>query len=184
MYRVCLVIVVLGLVTEGRQAITGQEVGAEPAAQTWTNVRYLGGGSGVTRNPKRRYSLWADRLTVSSKMIELRLQDGQSIEIDPARVTALTYNGRKFMREELVGLAMVSPAAGLLAPLLAPRSTEHYIVIEYQLPSGLQSGILLRAHKGNHAVIFQALKSVTKITEAPADTSPPGQPANPKKRNP
>lgn len=159
-----------------------QASGVGMETRTWTKVQYFGGGVGITTNPKR-LATWNNKLTISSKMIELKLEDGQSIEIDPARVTAIAYRGRKFLREELLGLAVISPAAVLL-PFLTPKSTQHYIGIQYQLPSGLPSGLLVRAHKDNHVAILEALKSVTNVAEAPADASAQGREATTKKPDP
>jgi hypothetical protein len=178
MRQVCLFLLIL-LAPQDARVPAQQASGVGMETRTWTKVQYFGGGVGITMNPKR-LATWNNRLTISSKTIELKLEDGQCIEIDPARVTAIAYRGRKFSREELAALAVISPAAVLL-PFLTPKSTEHYIGIQYQLPSGLPSGLLVRAHKDNHAAILEALRSVTKVTEVPADASVQGQEATTKK---
>jgi hypothetical protein len=94
----------------------------------------------------------------------LKLTDGQSIQIDPARVTAVTYRGHAYFRRGLANLGfVVTPLFAL--PLLIPKQVKHYVGVQYTLPNGLACGLLLQAHKDNHAAIFDSLRAVTQTTE-------------------
>ena len=140
----------------------GQTVSLKDTVHIWEKVRYEGGGVGITTD-RRRLTTWNNRLTISSQNIELQLENGPSIRIDPARVVAVTYNQRAYFRTELMAVATVSLGAGMLLPLLTPKTIQHYIGIQYTLPDGTQAGLLLQADKTNHEAIFAALKAVTKV---------------------
>jgi hypothetical protein len=140
----------------------GQNPEPELVEQTWTKVQYFGGGENVTMDPNRLRT-WQNSLTISPKLIHLRLKDGQAIRVKPNRVTAVYYIGKKY-RREVLALEATSP---ILAALVGrSKSTTHFIGIEYLSDGGHVAGLLLRAHKDNHAAIFAALKTVTKVTEA------------------
>jgi hypothetical protein len=145
----------------------GQSPASQMGAQTWDKVKYLGGGLDVatTNWEKRRFGVqrWNNRLTVSAQAIDLKLADGRAVQIDPARVTAVGYNDRTYVREELSAAAVASPA-GVILPWPAPPKVQHYIGIQYTLLNGLERGLLLQAHKDNYQAIFTAIKSVTKTT--------------------
>lgn len=159
-----------------------QKEGSEK--RTWTKVQYLGGALGV----RREAVTWKNVLLVSSEVIQLSSKDKVLFEIDPKRVTALAYERQKlFTRSEIAGGAAggvtqsvstaaatgtaVAPAVGaaVVVPFIVVmmNSAEHYIAIEYTLPDGRASGVLLRADKSNFKDIVRALRSVTGITEAP-----------------
>jgi hypothetical protein len=86
------------------------------------------------------------------------------IEIDPEWVTALHYSGSKAVRAGTSSAVMMAaPVVGLLI-MTAAKSTSHHIGIEYVLPDGRSTGILIRADKKNYTAILEALKVVTKIS--------------------
>jgi len=133
-------------------------------------VQYLSGG-GLRSEPaaswKNDLPSWKDRLTVTPERIELRLRDGRVVQIEPARVTALTYAGIRRRRDEVIALAVVTTglAGGLAATAAAPKSASHLIEIDFTLADGPAAAILLRAHKSNYEAILTALRTVTGIAE-------------------
>ena len=147
----------------------GQSPLPQTGTQTWDKVKYMGGGPDVTTTnwERRRFAplTWNSRLTVSAQAIELKLADGRAIQIDPARVTAVGYNGRTYVRGELTAIIVI-------LPWLVPQKVQHYISIQYTLPSGLESGLLLQAHKNNYEAIFAAVKSVTGAVKVWGERKP------------
>jgi hypothetical protein len=141
----------------------------QPQPQSWNRVQYLGGAIGVSVG----VPTWKNTLTVSPRLIQLKLQDNRVIEIDPQWVTALHYSGSKAVRVGASSAAlMAAPVVGLF--IMAAKSTSHHIGIEYVLPDGRSTGILLCADKKNYAEILEALKVVTKIS-GPAMSASPGK---------
>jgi hypothetical protein len=151
------------------------------AAETsWKNVQYLGGALGV----RGTWHNWDNKLVVSEKIIQLSLKRGPTIEIDPANVVALSYAGKRLFPDvkkknaaEVAATVLTLGLFGLAADSRGPMS--HYIAIEYLLPDGRSSAILVRAHKDNYQAILKALRSATRIkdpdssAENPPDTKKP-----------
>jgi len=123
---------------------------------TWHKVRYNGGTLATKVDPKD----WDNTLTVTSDEIKLVLKDGQSLTIEPSKVTSLSYGQEAHRR---VG-TMVALGV-LVAPLalfgLLHKTKLHFIGIEYNTPDGKKGGLLLQGHKENYRAVLQTLKSVT-----------------------
>jgi hypothetical protein len=135
-------------------------------ATTFDKIRYNGGTVNTNVDPKD----WDNQLTVASDRIVLALKDGQSVKIDPALVTGLSYGQEAHRR---VGTMI---ALGILvAPLalfgLFHKTRLHYIGIEYRTPDGKNAGLLVQAHKDNYRGVLQALRGATQapISVAPED---------------
>lgn len=132
----------------------------QPQPQSWNRVQYIGGAIGVSVGTPT----WQNTLTVSPRLIQLKLQDNRMIEIDPEWVTALRYSGSKAVRAGTSSAVMMAaPVVGILI-MTAAKSTSHHIGIEYVLPDGRSTGILICADKKNYTAILEALKTVTKIS--------------------
>jgi hypothetical protein len=133
-----------------------------PAPRTWSNVMYLGGVAGV-----RGKSLdWNSHLTVSATSIRFEGTGKQPIrfEISTASVRALDYSGHKHGNAEKSGGFLISGlAGGLIGSSI--KSTDHYVILEYLLPDGSPSAVLLRLHKDNQQEIIAALRAVIAPTE-------------------
>ncbi len=143
-------------------ATSGQEVDKSqpPAPKTWSNVMYLGGVAGI-----RGKSLdWKNTLTVSATAIRFEGTGKQPIrfEISTASVRALDYSGHKRGNAETGGTI-----SGLAGALLGSsiKSTDHYVLLEYLLPDGSPSAVLLRLHKDNQQEIIAALRGAIPPTE-------------------
>ncbi|HEU4892028.1 MAG TPA: hypothetical protein VFT47_10790 [Vicinamibacterales bacterium] len=134
-----------------------------PAPRTWSNIMYLGGAAGV-----RGKSLdWDNRLTISATAIRFEGTGKHPIrfEISTGSVRALDYSGHKHGNAEKSGGFLVSGlAGGLIGSSI--KSTDHYVILEYLLPDGSPSAVLLRLHKDNQQEIIAALRAVIPATEA------------------
>jgi len=119
-------------------------------------VRYNGG----TVETKVKGDDWGNTITVSSDNIVLSLKDGQVININPQRVTALSYG--KNASRNIKGYAA---AAILINPLFAlgmiKKNKQHFVGIEYQREDGRKAGLLLQAKNDKYRGLLAALKGVT-----------------------
>ncbi len=154
------------------ESAPGQE--ARTDKRTWRKVQYLGGALGV---PKKSLT-WKNDLVVSPEVIQLSSKGRVLFRIDPKQVTALAYERQRVWKPShvagaaLIGAATPFGAAPLaILSLASKNNTEHYIAIEYTLPDGHGSGVLLRADKSNFKEIVSALRSVTGVTETPPPPS-------------
>jgi len=133
---------------------------------TFKDIRYNGGTLQTKVDPHD----WGNKLTVTSDEILLELKDGQSLKIDPRKVTALSYGQEAHRR---VGTMI---ALGILvAPLalfgLFHKTRLHFIGIEYSADEGKKAGVLLQAHKDNYRGVLEALRGATgaPVAVAPED---------------
>jgi hypothetical protein len=133
---------------------------------TFNDIRYNGGTLQTKVDPHD----WGNKLTVTSDDIILDLKDGQSIKIDPKRVTALSYGQEAHRR---VGTMV---ALGILfAPLalfgLFHKTRLHFVGIEYNTEDGKKAGLLIQAHKDNYRGVLEALRGATgaPVAVAPED---------------
>lgn len=119
-------------------------------------VRYNGG----TVETKVEHDDWGNAITVSSDTIVLKFKDGQIVDIDPKRVTGLSY-GRNASRR----IGGFTAAAVLINPLLAfgmlKKNKQHFIGIEYETEDGKKGGFLLQAKNDKYRGLLAALKGVT-----------------------
>ena len=132
-----------------------------PAPRTWSNVMYLGGVAGI-----RGKSLdWNNTLTVSATAIRFEGRGKQPIrfEISTASIRAMDYSGHKRGNADN-GNFIGGLAGGLIGSSI--KSTDHYVLLEYLLPDGSPSAVLLRLHKDNQEEIIAALRAVIPATEA------------------
>src|SRR5438034_2329022 len=141
--------------------IAGQRSKDAPQLQ-WKQVQYLGGAVGV----REKSVTWDNTLVVAPTTIKL-LKGGKLLfEIETARVTSLYYAGRRHNALTEVGKgvsrgAVIGVGVVALIALFKGNETEHLIAIEYELPNGTGSGVLLRAHKNNYQEIVDALRAIT-----------------------
>jgi len=141
-------------------------VAAYGQGNTFKDIRYQGG----TVQTKVKPDDWDNRLTVTSDEIRLDLKDGQSVKIDPKRVTGLSYGQEAHRRVgTMIALGI------LLAPLalfgLFHKTRLHYVGIEFTTAEDKKSGLLLQAHKDNYRAVLVALRGATgaPIAVAPED---------------
>lgn len=122
---------------------------------TFKKIRYRGGTVESNVKPKD----WGNRLTVTSDLITLELKDGQTLEIDPASVTVLSYGQEAHRR---VGTMVV---LGVLFPValfgLFHKTRLHYIGLQYSDSEGNAQGLLLQGHKRDYRAILLALQVAT-----------------------
>jgi hypothetical protein len=133
---------------------------------TFKDIRYNGGRLQTKVDPHD----WGNTLTVTSDEIRLDLKDGQSLKIDPKKVTSLSYGQEAHRR---VGTMI---ALGILvAPLalfgLFHKTRLHFVGIEYNTEDGKKAGVLLQAHKDNYRGVLEALRGATgaPVAVAPED---------------
>jgi hypothetical protein len=123
---------------------------------SWNKLRYAGG----TVEAKVNDFDWNTILTVTPDSIEAMFAHRQTLRLQPAQVTALSYGQEAHRRvADMVALsAVVTPLAlfGLLH-----KSKVHFIGIEYRTADGKPGAILLEADKNNYRAILQVLKAVT-----------------------
>src|SRR5262249_49883033 len=133
---------------------------------TFKDIRYNGGTVQSKVDPHD----WGNTLTVTSDEIRLDLKDGQSLKIDPKKVTGLSYGQEAHRR---VGTMI---ALGILvAPLalfgLFHKTRLHFVGVEYSTDDGKKAGLLLQAHKDNYRGVLEALRGATgaPVAVAPED---------------
>ena len=151
----------------GRQLLAiwlGFALLAYAQGNSFNKIRYNGGTFQTSVKPKD----WRNKLMVNSDVIRLVLKDGQVLDIDPARVTGLSYGQEAHRR---VG-TMVALGV-LLAPLalfgLFHKTRLHYVGIEFTDSEGKHSGLLLQAHKKNFRAVLMALRGATGAPVAVAE---------------
>jgi hypothetical protein len=131
---------------------------------TFDQIRYNGGTLQTQVDPKD----WDNTLTIEPGSIRLWLKDGQSLTIDPARVTQLSYGQEAHRRVgTMIALGI------LLAPLilfgLFHKTRLHFIGIEYTDDQGRNAGVLIQAHKDNYRGVLMALRGATRAPIAVAE---------------
>ena len=135
-------------------------LGMQTEVEQTGKVMYLGGAAGV----RGKSMSWDNVLSVTRSAIHLRNKNTAIFEIDPSSVIALSYSGHRHVNDTAFGVAVLAAGvAGLSA--LAIKSTDHYVAVEYTLPDGTPSGVLLRLHKSSYKEILKALHKVTGIKE-------------------
>ena len=82
-----------------------------------------------------------------------------------ASVRALDYSGHKHVNDGTVSTGFL--VGGLAGALLgsSAKSIDHYVILDYQLPDGSPSAVLLRLHKDNQQEIIAALRAVVTPPE-------------------
>ena len=134
--------------------------GAGVSERTWTRVQYHGGALGT----EGASPTWNNSLTISNRAIALTNGGRLLFEINPNWVTALSYEGLTLVTgNEVAARSAVSGAIELIPGLLLLHRKDHYLAIEYRLPDGRLSAVLLRLDKGNYQEIRDALHDVTGI---------------------
>jgi hypothetical protein len=151
-------------------AVGPQRLSSDQASRTWKKVKYLGGAVGVIG----KSDTWDNSISISSNAIKLDLKKAEPIEIDPGRVTALSYGGVRHGAVRVKDYVVAGVAGGLVAPVVGAallietvqkRGIKHYIIIEYTTSDGRASAVLLQAHKDNYKAILEALRRATGIQE-------------------
>ena len=87
--------------------------------------------------------------------------DGQSLSIDPARVTQLSY-GQEAHRRVGTMIALGILVAPLILFGLFHKTRLHFIGIEYTDAQGQNGGVLIQAHKDNYRGVLMALRGATR----------------------
>lgn len=132
---------------------------ADSPTRRFSNIRYLGGAP----EAQVRIFAWENTLTINRSAIRLSLLNGVAIVIAPARVTALTYAGVKHkLRWDEKLTAVVAFPVGAAEVLAESKRKEHFLTIDYTLPDGRETGILLQLHKDNFAQVVEALREALK----------------------
>ena len=118
-------------------------------------VRY-NGGTVVT---KVKPDDWDNTFTITAEKIELKLEDGQTLDIDPTKVTALSYGKEASRRTKTyIGLAFISP---LFLFGLLKKNKKHFVGVEYVGADGKNAALLLQAKNDQYRAVLTALKGVT-----------------------
>ena len=118
-------------------------------------ARYNGG----TLETKVKPDDWGNTLTVTADNIELKLKDGQVLNIDPKKVNALSYGKEASRRvKTYIGLAFISP---LFLFGLLKKNKKHFVGIEYTGEDGKSAALLLQAKNDKYRAVLTALKGVT-----------------------
>jgi hypothetical protein len=123
---------------------------------TFDHVRYSGGTVATIVGPKD----WSNELTVTSDMITLKLNDGEEINIQPNRVTSLSYGQEAHRREgTMIALGILINPLALFG--LTHMTRLHFIGLQYTEVGGKKAALLLQGHKNNYRAILVALQGVT-----------------------
>lgn len=110
------------------------------------------GGSLITKGNDGKLFIFADN-------IRLNMKDGETLDINPKNVTALSYGTEAGRRVKLwMPLAVVHPVA--LVGLIA-KKRDHYVGIEYKDQQGRPGAILIKAHKSQYMAMLLSLHTVT-----------------------
>jgi hypothetical protein len=118
-------------------------------------VRYNGG----TLKTETKPDDWGNTLTITSDQILLQLKDGQKLDIDPKKVTGLSYGKEATRRTKTyIGLAFISPI--FLFGLLK-KNKKHFVGIEYTDNDGKSVALLLQAKNDQYRAVLTALKGIT-----------------------
>ncbi len=152
------------------QATASEQPKCAFAERTWGRLLYLGGAIGVPGDPAtahRKGSDWRNTLTVSCDSVKLLLRNSRTIEFAPRQITGVA-RGSRYLTEDRSSIGELILFGPVFGPLLAlgERSKAHFIAIEYTLPDGRRTGVLLRTDKKNHEAIFSALETVTGLKSA------------------
>jgi len=146
-------------------ALLGGQATAD-GERVWRNVQYLGGAPGV----RGKSETWNNTLTVSVRRIRMESKKGLLFELDPLRITALSYIPRKpskDMTDADIAAAAVMYGSWTIPLLSWVRIfTDHFLIVEYKLDGGQPAAILLRLHKNNHEAIVMALQEATGLKQS------------------
>ncbi len=145
-----------------------------PDEQRWTDLRYMGGAPRIAKSKSESPAT----LAVSDRIVELRLNGGEVIAIEPRRITGLSYGNEMHGRATswFFGLAGFGGVAAGSVFNEAAKAKTHFVGIEYTLPDGNRSAVLLRAQKGNFKAILDALLKLTGLAEIKNDAVACGPP--------
>lgn len=164
---------------------------------SWDKVRYSGGTLQAEVDPGD----WNNHLSVSSDRIVLQLSDGSKSEIPTKSITGLSYGQQAHGRISSITKVNV-PSSESESVIFGLRRTRlHFIGIEYRLPDGKNSGLLLQGNKDNYRAIIKALEKATGssvaalekdreyLTDTPAakpvdDPKPPAAKPTPEPKSP
>src|SRR5258708_14821920 len=127
-------------------------------ASAFKDIRYNGGTLTTKVDPKD----WGNKLEVTSDEITLNLKDGQSLKIDPKRVTGLSYGQEAHRRVgTMIALAILVAPVALFG--LLHKTRLHFIGIQYRTPDGKSGGILIQGDKDNYRAIPVGLQGVANV---------------------
>lgn len=132
---------------------------------TFDKIRYNGGTLQTNVKPDD----WKNMLTVTSDEIMLKLKDGQTVKIDPKRVTGLSYGQEAHRRVgTMIALGILLAPVALFG--LFHKTRKHYVGIEYTTADDKKAGLLLQADKDNYRAVLMALRGATGAPVAVAES--------------
>jgi hypothetical protein len=148
------------LLLAGAQAPVSTANTSDKTTQTFSNVRYLGG---APEAPNRIF-VWSNTLTISESKVHLSLADGAKVEIEPSKITALTYAGvkHKLRWDEKIGIVMVP--IGTVTVIKELSSRDHFLTIDYTRQDGKEGGILLELHKDSANAVIDAIRAAIQAS--------------------
>ncbi len=134
--------------------LTAPHVAAQ--GNSWDKVRYCGGTVATKTDPDD----WHNTLTVTSEAISLKLKDGQTVVVDPAKVSTVSYGQEAHRRVgTMIALGILVAPVALFG--LFHKTKKHYIGMDYETAEGKRAGILMQGDKDNFRAILLALSSTT-----------------------
>jgi hypothetical protein len=134
--------------------------------QQWTGVAYAGGYPDVPRLKTDT----TDVLTITPQNIRLALKDGRKIELDMKQVGGFRYGNEAHgsaLASLFVGLAGGISLGTAAATNALLKFKSHFVAIDFQLPAGDASSLLLRLERGSVSPILTALAKATGRQPSP-----------------
>jgi len=120
-------------------------------------VRYAGGSVPSTVKPDD----WKNSLTVNSDVIQLKLKDGQEININPKDVKLITHSRHASRRiGRYAALAIVSP---LFLLGMLKKNKQHFIGIATETADGTKNGYNVQSKNEQYRALMTALEGVTGL---------------------
>jgi hypothetical protein len=132
---------------------------------TFKKVKYQGGSVASTVKPDD----WDNTLTVTPELITLKLKDGVVQDIDPKKVTGMSYGQEAHRRVgTMIALAVLLTPFALFG--LMHKTRKHFIGLEWT-DGDKKNGILLQGDKDDYRGMLMALRGVTgaAVSVAEAD---------------
>jgi hypothetical protein len=123
---------------------------------TFNKVRYNGGSIASTVKPDD----WKNTLIVDSDKITFKFKDGVVKEVDPKKVTGLSYGSEASRKiKTIIVLAVLLTPIALFG--LFHKNRKHFVGIEWNEEGDKKGGVLLQGDKNNYKGMLMALRGVT-----------------------
>jgi hypothetical protein len=126
--------------------------------QQWVGVGYAGGFPELPRLDTGMDHV----LTITAATIRLTSKDNRKIELDTKQINGFLYGNEKHGRawaSVLVGVPTGILGAAVFNKVAKAKS--HFVAVDFNLPDGAKSSLLLRVGKENVSAILMALAGVT-----------------------